>query len=301
MKTNLVYFLTCAIIWGITWIAIKYQIPYVDGSVAVFYRFIFSSFLIFIICLLTKKSLFIYSKSQHLRFFLQGLFLFCLNYLLTYWASSMATSALVALAFTALIFFNMFAARIFLATPFDKKVIWGSLISFSGMAAIAWNEYLNIGLHPMSLWGFVLSLIATLSACAGNIFSTFNKKDKIPIMSSNAWSMLYGSLVTLSFCLIQQKSFTVQINKPFLISFFYLSVFGTVISFWAYLKLIENIGPSKAAFTSVASPVIALSVSTFYENLHWTPYLAIGAILCIIGNITALSPKLYKKKLLKSS
>ena len=103
-KTNqktLFYFLTCALIWGLTWIAIKYQIPYTDGSVAVFYRFVFSSIIMLIVCLVTKTHL-KYTAATHLRFLMQGLFMFSCNFLLTYWASSMASSALIALTYEVL-------------------------------------------------------------------------------------------------------------------------------------------------------------------------------------------------------
>ena len=289
MRTNTGYFLTCAIIWGLTWIAIKYQLPYVDGSAAVFYRFIFSSSVMFIACFFLKVQLFKFSKAQHFRFATQGLFIFCINYLLTYWATSMAPSALVALAFTSLIFLNMFGARIFLNIPFEKKVVWGGFLSFVGMAFISWNEYLNIGLHPGSLWGFLIGLLSTFSASAGNLISYLNKKDHVPISANNSWAMLYGAGFSLLVCFLFGKSLHVEVTSPFVISFFYLSIFGTVISFWAYFKLIENIGPAKAAFTSIASPVIALVVSSFMENLDWSIYLALGALLCIMGNVVALA------------
>ncbi|AZZ35610.1 EamA family transporter [Bdellovibrio sp. qaytius] len=288
MKNNTGYFLTCAIIWGLTWIAIKYQLPYVDGSAAVFYRFIFSSSVMFIICLFTKVSLFKFTKAQHFRFATQGLFIFCLNYLLTYWATSMATSALIALAFTSIIFLNMFGARIFLNVPFEKKVVWGGILSLIGMACISLNEYLNIGLHPSSLWGFLIGLLSTVSASAGNLISYLNKKNNVPISANNSWAMLYGSGFSLFICFILGKSLHVDVTSTFVISFFYLSIFGTVISFWAYFKLIENIGPAKAAFTSIASPVIALGVSTYMEKLDWSIYLALGAVFCIMGNVVAL-------------
>lgn len=289
MRTNTVYFLTCAIIWGITWIAIKYQLPYVDGTAAVFYRFFFSSLVMFGICLATKTSLFKFSRLQHLRFASQGLFIFCINYLCTYWATSMTTSALIALAFSSLIFFNMFGARLFLNVPFEKKVVWGAILSLLGMASISWNEYQNIGLHPESLWGFLIGLVSTASASAGNLVSFLNKKDNVPTSANNSWAMLYGSSFSLLACFVMGKSLHVEVTQPFVISFFYLSIFGTVISFWAYFKLVENLGPAKAAFTSIASPVIALIVSTFMEDLSWTVFIALGALFCVMGNVVALA------------
>ncbi len=291
-KTNqkiFFYFLTCSLIWGLTWIAIKYQIPYTDGSVAVFYRFVFSSFIMLVLCLVTKTNLF-YSAATHVRFLLQGLFMFSCNFLLTYWASSMASSALIALTYTTLIFFNMFGSFLFFKTPFEKKVVTGALVSFLGMGFIALNEYLQRGLNPLSLTGILISLVGVISASAGNLLSTSIRKQQIPILGSNGWSMFYGAIVTGLFCVINQKSFHVNVTQEFILSFIYLGLLGTVVSFWSYIKLIENIGPTKAAFTSVVSPIIALAVSTFFENLHWTVFLLAGSALCIIGNLMALVP-----------
>ncbi len=285
-KTAL-YFLICSTIWGLTWIAIKFQIQAVDSTVAVFYRFIFATAVMFGLCYFNKTNL-KYTVSDHVRFGLQGLFMFCLNFIVTYWASSMATSALVALAFTSLIFFNMFGARIFFKTPFENKVVWGAIISLLGMGFITLNEYQHIVSEPLSIWGFLLSLMATLAASCGNLISTQNRQLKIPILSNNAFSMLYGSTITFIYCLAMNKDFHVDTSTAFWISFIYLSIFGTVVSFWSYLKLIDEVGPSKAAFTSVVSPVIALVVSTFYEGFSWNLFMLLGVIFCIAGNLVAL-------------
>ena len=215
--------------------------------------------------------------------------MFCINYLLTYWASHLAPSALVALGYTALIYFNMVGGKIFLGLPIERKVMVGAILSFAGMALISYNEISTIELYPTSFAGFVISLVATLSASAGNLIALKNRGKKIPISANNAWGMLYGSFYTLLYCLTMQKPFAIHgMNSAFVISFIYLTFFGTIISFGAYLKLLELVGPSKAAFTSVVSPVIAIAVSMLYEKLPMTLLLTCGVILCLSGNFIAL-------------
>lgn len=217
--------------------------------------------------------------------------MFCLNFLLTYWASGKAPSAIIALAFTSLIYFNMFFGRLFLNILFEKKVIFGALISFLGMGFISYNELIQIEQHPGYLLGFLISLVATVSASLGNIISAKSRQMKVSILANNAWSMAYGCLLSLLFCVIGQKSFSVILDINFLLSFSYLVIFGTVISFGAYLKLIDLVGPSKAAFTSVVSPVIAISISIFFENMNFNFLMIIGVIFCLIGNVIALTPR----------
>lgn len=285
----MIYFIVCSVIWGLTWIAIKYQFHSLDSSAAVFYRFLFASVLLFIYAKIKKFPL-LFSKEAHAYFAAQGFFMFSLNYILSYWASELAPSALVALAFTSIIFFNMFGARLFLKIPIEQKVFWGAFLSICGMGFISVNELSGTNLHTTSIWGFLLSGLATLSASAGNLISMQSRKHKVPITSNNAWGMLYGSILTLLFCLFQHKSFAIQnVDTSFVVSFLYLSIFGTIISFGAYLKLIEIAGPSKAAFTSVVSPIIAIAISMYVENLTLTLYLALGVVFCLIGNIVALA------------
>lgn len=259
---------------------------------AVLYRFVFASSLLFIYCYFTKQKL-KFSKKEHTGFILQGLFMFCLNYQLSYWSTSLAPSALAALAFTALIYFNLFGARIFLGSPIEKKVLLGASVSLIGMATITYHELQTTDLYPASALGFLIALGSTLSASAGNLVSVENRKNKVPIAPNNAWGMLYGSLMTFVFCLFMGKDFHIHnFNQSFIFSFLFLSVVGTILSFGAYLKLIETMGPAKAAFTSVISPVIALLLSIVIENLKLTPILACGVFFCLFGNVLALMPNL---------
>lgn len=65
----------------------------------------------------------------------------------------------------------------------------------------------------------------------------------------------------------------------------YLAAVGSVIGFTTYLMLVSRIGSSRAAYTTVLFPVVALSLSTLYEGYHWTPLAIIGLVLTLAGNV----------------
>jgi drug/metabolite transporter (DMT)-like permease len=88
--------------------------------------------------------------------------------------------------------------------------------------------------------------------------------------------------------LILQQSFHADWTMKYTVSLLYLAVFGSIIAFGAYLSLVGRIGAEKAAYTSIISPVIALTLSSFFENFHWTPEIAAGIILCLAGNVITL-------------
>ena len=68
-------------------------------------------------------------------------------------------------------------------------------------------------------------------------------------------------------------------------------VIGSVIAFVAYFLLLARIEAEKAAYSTVLFPVVALSLSTFFEGYRWTWSAAGGILLIFLGNILVLQRK----------
>ena len=80
-------------------------------------------------------------------------------------------------------------------------------------------------------------------------------------------------------------SFSLPLTTSYLGSLFYLAVVASVIGFTAYLILVERIGANAAAYLLVITPVVALSVSSVFEDYHWTWYSSVGLLLVALGNM----------------
>ena len=52
--------------------------------------------------------------------------------------------------------------------------------------------------------------------------------------------------------------------------------------------LIKRIGASRAAYSSVLFPVVALAVSTLFEGYRWSLAAALGLAVLVAGNALAL-------------
>ncbi len=68
----------------------------------------------------------------------------------------------------------------------------------------------------------------------------------------------------------------------------YLAIIGSVLTFPLYFNLIRTIGPGKAAYTGVLTPVVAMLLSTFFEGYRWSALALIGAMLAMLGLLVAL-------------
>jgi drug/metabolite transporter (DMT)-like permease len=229
-----------------------------------------------------------FKTKDHPWFIAQGIFMFSVNYMLTYIAEGMISSGLVAVTFTLLLYYNILGTRVLFKTPLRRNVILGSIIGGLGIGLIFLQEIMHFEAGSKSIWGLVIGAVATFFASAGNLVSYKHRENKVPVMASNAFGMLYGSCFTLIVALVFNQDFTTHWTPKFIISLLYLSIFGSVIAFGAYLSLIGRIGAEKAAYTSVLNPVIALILSSLFENFQWTLEVAIGVALCILGNIITL-------------
>jgi drug/metabolite transporter (DMT)-like permease len=285
-STNL--YISAVLIWGSTWFAIKFQLGTVEPEVSLVYRFALAAIILLAFCLWRQKNL-KYSLSEHRFMALQGLFLFSTNYLIFYWATELLTSGIVALLFSTVILMNIVNSAIFLGKRVNARVIVGAMLGIAGIAAIFWSELSIVERNADSWHGLWLCLIATFFASIGNILSARNQKNNLPVMQTNAWGMTYGAIIMTLFALFNGADFSYDTSISYSLSLIYLSVFGSILAFGCYLTLIGRIGADKAAYSAVLFPVIALGISTLFEDYQWSIEALFGFCLVLLGNYVVLT------------
>jgi drug/metabolite transporter (DMT)-like permease len=65
-------------------------------------------------------------------------------------------------------------------------------------------------------------------------------------------------------------------------------VAGSVVAFACYLTLLKHTGPGPSSFIGVATPVIAMLLSTALEGYRWSGVAVAGVALAVAGNVIAL-------------
>ena len=288
--SNTVLFLIPAFIWGSTWYVIKFQIGDTDPLFSVGYRFLLAGFIMLVYSKLTKINL-RFTVRNHFFIALQGACLFGINYWLVYMAERHLTSGLVAVIFSGLIFMNIFLNALILRAPVRKNVILGGIIGILGVALIFKDELKVFDFSDQNFIAFLMAIGSVTLASTGNILSAYNQKQKVPVVQTNAFGMLYGAIIVISIAVLSGKSFSIDLNFSYLASLGYLAVFGSVIAFTTYLNLLGKIGPDKSGYISLVMPVIALFISTILEGYQWTFYGFIGLLMILSGIYLALNKK----------
>ena len=103
------------LIWGSSWIMIKFQVEVVSASISVFYRFLLAAIILQCLCLIKcQKS--VYDLREYIFIAIQGFCLFAVNYWLFYLSADYLTSGLMALIFSTIVVMNMINGRIWFGT-----------------------------------------------------------------------------------------------------------------------------------------------------------------------------------------
>ena len=276
-------------IWGSTWLAIKFQLGHVAPEWSVAMRFALAALILAGWCAITRRPL-RFGIRIHPFLALQGVLLFGLNYVTVYWAEQYATSGLVAVLFSTIVFMNPIGARIVFGTPISKRMLFAGGLGVIGVALLFLPELSHAREGGAAALGIAFGLLATAIASAGNLAAMRNAGAGVPVMTGNAWAMGYGAVTAAVVAWLTGAAWSFDGRAPYLVSLLYLALFGSVVAFGAYLTLLAQVGSASAAYVAVATPVVAMLLSTLFEGYRWTPVAAFGVVLAVAGNWLALAP-----------
>ncbi len=284
---NVLLYVVTILIWGSSWLVIKFQLGVVDPMVSVAYRFLLASAISWIYCRYSGLQL-SFRLRDHGFMFLQGVSLFALNYWLFYISELTLTSGLAAVIFSTIVVMNMLNGVIFLKNRLELRVLIGAVLGLSGIILIFWPEVSDFETGSENLFAAALAVLATFLASLGNIASARNQREGIPVVQSNTYGMTYGAMLMLVLAWSTGHEFNFEFTVSYVSSLVFLSVFASIIAFWSYLTLLGRVGVERAAYATLIFPLVALGISTIFEGYQWTAYAVIGIVLILGGNLLIL-------------
>jgi len=111
------------------------------------------------------------------------------------------------------------------------------------------------------------------------------------VIQTNAYGMTYGALLMLGFTILNGKSFEFVFSVTYVGSLIFLVIFGSIVAFGCYLSLIGRIGADRAAYATLLFPIVALVISTIWENYQWSAESITGVVLILGGNLLMLKKR----------
>ncbi|MGI4877990.1 MAG: DMT family transporter, partial [Janthinobacterium lividum] len=278
-------FALVTLIWGSTWLVIKGQIGVVPVSWSVAYRFFLAGGLMLVLCIVGGRwqSL---GRAGHLFASIAGAMQFTFNFNLVYASELTLTSGLVSLVFALLVVPNALLARVFLGTPITPRFAFGAALGVAGLSLVFLRDLGQP--HGNVVGGLLLAGGAVLCASTANVMQASRLARSLPALPTLALTMLYGAAMAAIYAFAVAGPPVFDPRPAYLLGLAYLAVVASIVAFTLYYSLIRSIGPARAAYSSVIVPVVAMSLSTLFENYVWTPAAIGGSVLAAIGLVIAL-------------
>ncbi|MBB3220579.1 DMT family transporter [Pseudoduganella umbonata] len=288
-----VLFVIACLIWGSTFWAITLQLGEVPPSVSVVYRFALASAVLFAWCKLRGDSLRLSWRAQRWTI-VQGCATFGLSYICTYTSEQYLVSALVAVLFALMVFWNPILNRMILGTPLSWRTWAAGTVSVLGVILLFWQSIggavreILAGGDGHFLLGLVLALVATVASSVGNVLVVRVREHDSNVLLTMAWGMLWGTLMVAAWVVVTGQPFVLPATARYWGGLLYLSLFGSVIAFACYFTLIHRIGSGKAVYIGVVTPVISVLLSIRLEDFRPGVIECLGMLLCLASVAWAL-------------
>ena len=281
---NGLLYLLVVVIWGTTWIAIVMQQGVVSVTVSVFWRFLVAALMMAVVLGLLGRLRKI-SLQDHFWCLLQGCCVFGFNFVCFYHAAAYISSGLESVIFSMAVLYNALNSMLFFRQRPHPNLLPAATLGIIGIVALFWHDLAATSMAPSLLTGIGLSALGTFGFSLGNMISTRHQRRGLEILSTNSYAMFYGALVMAGISLVNGDNFIPDLSARYLGSLFYLAIFGSVVGFGAYFTLIGRIGASRAAYSTLLFPLVALTLSTIYEGYVWHSNAVIGLLLILLGNL----------------
>lgn len=281
---NAVLYAVVVLIWGTTWIALKWQLGEVPIEQSIAYRFVLAAAILFA-WLAVSGRLWRPRGRVALLVGLQGLCLFCLNFICFLKASALISSGLVAVVFSTASLWNAVLARVVLHREMSRAVVLGGMLGLCGLLLLFWPQVMVQGAHAGAVHGLLWALGGTLFFSAGNLLSSALQHEGTTPLQTNAWGMAVGACVLLAACLVEGHPFMLDMHVRYLGALLYLAVPGSVVAFTVYLTLLGRLGAERVAYCTVLFPIVALNVSAVFEGYRWSLTGLTGLALVLLGNV----------------
>ncbi|MEM0135631.1 MAG: EamA family transporter [Thermoplasmatales archaeon] len=266
-----------SIIWGVTYVLLKYALSYLDPEQIAFSRFLVSSVFFVPLVFVVKEK---YSGREVLTLFLLALTGVLLYQLLFIWGESGLTagnaSFIVSLE-------PIFIAILGVATKKDKlpvRRLFGLVLATIGLIVLLRPTSVN----KVEIFSAVLVLLSALSWA---IFTVAGKDllSRHNPLNATGYVSIFGTILLFPFALSGLHGL-ISIRNPFLIlSLLFIGIFATFLGYYLWFDGLKKVDSIKAGTTLYITPFVTVITASYIisEPIEFATLL--GGALIIVGLI----------------
>ena len=254
--TIIICFLAIYVIWGSTYLAIRYAVETIPPLYAAGIRHLTSGSILLLWCVAKKLKP---TAAQIRTSVVIGILFFLIGHGSLHWAEQRVPSGLASLLVATepiMVFF--LAAHAAKRWRFNWMLLTGVFLGLAGVGMLVWRTTLASG--PGMLVSSLAVLIGAFSWSIGIVYSRTSNLSGHPLLLS-ALSSLSGAILLLLAATVtgEWRGFSLRaVSLRSWEALAYLIIFGSVIAFSAYNWLLERYSPTLVATHTYVNPIVAV-------------------------------------------
>jgi drug/metabolite transporter (DMT)-like permease len=289
----LVSFCCVYFFWGGTYLAMRYGVEVLPPFVLASARYLIAGPIMLAVCAIFKLKM-RPSRRELGRLAIIGVLMLGCGNTSVIWAEQYIPSGLAALLVASI---PLYAALIEMALPRGEGLPlrgWAGVgIGCAGMVFLLWPK-LRHGLHGDSreIVAAAVTLVGTLCWTTASVISR-RSTIRISGVASAGWQMVFGGVFNLGLLVVSGDYHGAKWGMQAWGSIAYLVIFGSLITYTAYIYLLDNVAVSKVATYAYINPVIAVILGAIFVHEHFVAveYVGMGGILLAVFLVTSSKMK----------
>ena len=163
-----------------------------------------------------------------------------------------------------------------------NKVLIGLLLGFGGICVIFY-EHLKDFFDIDFRFGIIISLVASICWAFGTLYTKQQAREFDPYFSIGLQMLISGILLYAVSTVSGMNIPVGQIPMNSWIAIVYLVIFGSVISFMAYLYALQNLPTAQVSIYAYINPVVAVLFGSLLFGEKLTVFIGVGGLITLYG------------------
>ncbi|MGE5797676.1 MAG: EamA family transporter [Ignavibacteria bacterium] len=283
------------IIWGSTYLAIRYAVETIPPFLMMGSRSLLAGLVLFSLSRFKENSRI--KRENLLPLFIIGTLFFLVAHGLLAWSQQHVPSGLAAVLVASEPLWILLIEFLFIRdTRVRLKGITGLILGFIAIAYLILSSN-KVSFNDGNFIGSLIIILGALSWGTGAVYSRVAKLPKSAMLSAGMELIIGGILLLLTGFLLKENQGLVisQISARSAFSLGYLIIFGSVITFTAYVWLLGKTSATRISTHTYVNPVIAVFLGWIIGG-EIISYSLLAATIAIVVSVYLVLHDQYQLK-----
>ena len=272
-------FVTLALVWGTTWIAVRVAVSEMLPMQAAALRFFLGAILLGAVAHWQGLKLGWRAQIPAERNLMLGLspLMIAIPYALVFWAEQFIEAGLAAILFATHSAFVVVIESIYLRRSIlTGRIVLGLVLAFSGVLIIFWPRLAM----PDEWAGSLAMIFAAASSSTALVLAKYRGARLNPVVSVT-WQMAFGAILLAALALAVEGVPQWQVSLKAWLMIGYLSVFGSCLAFVLFYWLLKRVTPVGMSTLAFIIPIVTVIGGWLMldEQQGWTTLAGAGVVL----------------------